>query len=158
MCSQFESKLNVYIRSERAMLDIFVRDKLRQLFFIAIGVIALFTTLILFDIAIFFTLTTYFSTKITAFILADANAILFLMSILFSKRKKHRKEVEALKEIRDFAKEEVLKDVKVVTDEVVEVGQSVGHAVHGASSIFSGEVFSLASLLATINSLLKNKK
>ena len=158
MCEQFESKLNVYIRSERAMLDIFVRDKLRQLFFTAVGVIALFTALVLFDMGMFFTLTDYFSIKITAFILAGANAILFLMFLLFSKRKKHRKEVEALKEIRDFAKEEVLKDVKVVTDEVVEVGQSVGHVVHGASSIFRGEVFSLVSLFSTINNLLKNNK
>ena len=67
MDDNFDSKLHLYIRSERAMLDIFVRDKLRQLFFISIGFIALLTALIMFDIAIFFTLTTYFSTKITAF-------------------------------------------------------------------------------------------
>ena len=158
MCKNFESKLNVYIRSERAMLDIFMRDKLRQLLLVVIGVIALFTALIMLDLSLFFTLKSHFSTEMTAFILGDANILVFVVSLLFSKRKKHRKEVEALKEIRDFAKEEVLKDVKVATDEVVEVGQSVGHVVQGASSIFNGEVFSLASLLATINTLLKNKK
>jgi hypothetical protein len=75
MNENFDKKLNLYLRSERAMLDIFVRDKLRQLFFVSLGLIALCTALIMFDIAMFVTLQHYFTANITAFILAVNPAI-----------------------------------------------------------------------------------
>nr|MCH9756694.1 hypothetical protein [Gammaproteobacteria bacterium] len=123
----------------------------------SIGLVALLTALIMLDIAVFFTLKTYFLTKITAFILAGANGLLFLIFILFSKRNKHQKEVEALKDIRNFAKEEVTKDLKVVKDEVVEIGHSVGHVVHDVSSVLSGEAFGLARILPILHQFLKSK-
>ena len=149
MDGNFESKLNLYLRSERAMLDIFVRNKLRQLFFISLGFIALLTALIMFDVAVFFTLQNYYATNITAFILAGSNALLFLIFILCAKHKKHQQEVEALRDIRDFAKEQVGHDVKIATDEVVNMGKSVQHVAHDISSIFS--------LVPMIQSILKHK-
>jgi len=158
MDGNFDNKLNLYLRSERAMLDIFVRNKLRQLFFVSLGFVALLTALIMFDIAIFFTLQSYFTTNITAFILAGSNILLFLIFLLFASRKKHQREVEALRDIRDFAKEQVGQDVKIATDEVVSMGKSVKHVAHDVSSIFSGEAFGLAGLIPIIQSILKPKK
>ena len=101
----FEKKLGLYLRSERAMLDVFVRNQVRRLFFVSLGLIALFTALMMFDIAMFFTLQHYFPTNITAFILAGSHIVLCLIFILCAKHKKHQREVEALRDIRDFAKE-----------------------------------------------------
>ncbi len=157
MDDNFESKLHVYIRSERALFDIFLRDKARQLFCIAIGFIALLTALVMLNISFFYALNTIFPVTITAFILAVINVFLFLISLLFSKRKRHKKEVEALKDIRDFAEEALKKDLKVVKNEAVEIGQSVGHVVRDVSSIVRGEAFGLANLLPIIRHILKNK-
>ncbi|MCH9764014.1 MAG: hypothetical protein K0U24_07330 [Gammaproteobacteria bacterium] len=157
MDDNFESKLHVYIRSERALFDIFLRDKARQLFCIAIGFIALLTALVMLNISFFYALNTIFPVTITAFILAGINVFLFLISLLFSKRKRHKKEVEALKDIRDFAEEALKKDLKVVKNEAVEIGQSVGHVVRDVSSIVRGEAFGLANLLPIIRHILKNK-
>ncbi len=151
MCEQFETKLRVYLKSERAMLDVLVQNKLRQCFLIGIGLITLLTALVMLDIALFFKLAAYLSISNTALVLAGANALLFLVFLLCAKIRKHRKEVEALREIRDFAKEEVAKDLK-------EVGQSAHQAVHSVSSIFTGEAFSLASVLAAVHHLLQDKK
>ncbi|MDF1645468.1 MAG: hypothetical protein P1U61_00595 [Legionellaceae bacterium] len=158
MKNEFDSKLNLYLRSERVMLDIFVRDKLRQLFWVSMGLVALLTALIMLDIALFFTLSPYFSIKVTAFILTGFHVFLCLLFILRSKRSKHRKEVEALRDIRDFAKDEVTKDLKVAKDEVLEVGHSVGEAVHQASSVFNGEILNLAHLLPIIRHFLKGRQ
>lgn len=157
MDGNFESKLNLYLRSERAMLNIFVRNKLRQLFFMSLGFVALLTALIMLDIAIFFTLKNYFSTHITAFILAGSHALLFLIFLLFAKHKKHQHEADALRDIRDFAKDQVSHDVKLATSEVVKMGNSVKHVTHDISSIFSGEAFGLAGLIPIIRSILKHK-
>jgi hypothetical protein len=157
MDDNFDSKLHVYIRSERALFDIFLRDKVRQLYCMAIGFIALLTALIMLNIGVFFALNAIFSTIKTAFILAGINGFLFLMSLLFSKIKRHQKEVEALKDIRDFAEEALKKDLKVVKNEAVEIGQSVGHVVRDVSSIVSGEAFGLANLLPIIRHILKSK-
>jgi len=157
MDGNFENKLNLYLRSERAMLDIFVRNKLRQLFFVSLGFIALLTALIMLDIALFFTLKTYFETNITAFILAGGNLLLFLIFLLFAKHKKHQQEAKALRDIRDFAKDQVAQDVKIATDDVVNMGKSVKHVAHDISSIFSGEAFGLAGLVPIIQSILKRK-
>jgi len=157
MDGNFDSKLNLYLRSERAMLDIFVRNKLHQFFFISLGFVALLTALIMFDIAIFFTLKNYFSTPITAFILAGSNTLLCLIFLLFSKHKKHQREVDALRDIRDFAKEQVSSDVKIATNEMVHMGKSVKHITHDISSIFSGEAFGLAGLIPILRTILKPK-
>lgn len=157
MDGNFENKLNLYLRSERAMLDIFMRNKLRQLFFVSLGFIALLTALIMLDIAIFFTLKNYFQTNITAFILAGGHAFLFLIFIVFAQHKKHQQETKALRDIRDFAKEQVTQDLKIATEEVVHMGKSVKHVAHDISSVFSGEAFGLAGLIPIIQSILKRK-
>jgi hypothetical protein len=149
MKDNFECKLSLYLRSERAMLDIFLRDKSRQLFFIGMGFVALFIALIFFDIALFFILKIYFSIHITAFILAGAHALFFLICLGFSKRKKQQKEVEALKDIRDFSKEEVVKDLKNAKNEVLDISHSV-------KSICRGEFLSLARLIPILRDLLKS--
>lgn len=157
MNENFDKKLNLYLRSERAMLDIFVRDKLRQLFFVSLGLIALCTALIMFDIAMFVTLQHYFPTHTTAFILAGSHAALCFLFILCAKHKKHQRDIEALRDIRDFAKEQVSHDIKIATDDVIHMGKSVKNITHDVSSIFSGEAFGLAGLIPIIQSILKRK-
>jgi|GEM_PF-1636968 len=158
MNGDFDNKLSVYLRSERAMLHIFVRNKLRQLLFVSLSFIALLTALILFDLAVFFTLQTHFPTNITAFILASSHAFLFFILLMFAKQKKHQQEVEALRDIRDFAREQVSRDVKTASDEVIHMGTSVKQVIHHVSSFFNGEIFSLTNLVPILHSLLKNNK
>ncbi len=155
MDDNFEAKLQLYLRSERAMLDIFIRDKSRQLLFLFMSLMALLTAWIMFDIAVFFTLGAYFTVKMTTFILAAANVLLFLIFICCSKRRKHQKEVEALQDIRDFAKHEVTKDLKVVKNEVVDMTHSVGGVVRDVSSVLNGELLGLTRLITMIRGLIK---
>ncbi|MDF1677135.1 MAG: hypothetical protein P1U32_00365 [Legionellaceae bacterium] len=157
MDSQFDRKLSLYMRSERAMLAVWLRRKARQLFWVLIALVACLTALILVDIGAFLTLSTYYSSKMSAFMLAGFNGVLCLVCIAFASRKGHKAEEAALKDIRDVAKDELGKDLKVVTDEVVEVGQSVGNAVHGVSTFFNGD-FGLTSLLATLHYFLKHQQ
>ncbi len=157
MDRDFNNKLSLYLRSESAMLDIFMRNQLRQLFFMSLGFIALFTALIMLDIAMFFTLQHYFLTHITAFILTGSHVVLCLIFILCAKHKKHQREVEALRDIRDFAKEQVSHDIKIATDDVIHMGKSVKNITHDVSSIFNGEAFGLAGLIPIIQSILKRK-
>lgn len=157
MNGNFDDKLNLYLRSERAMLDIFIRHQVRQLCFMSLGFIALLTALIMFDIALFFTLQHYFPTHITAFILAGSHVVLCLILILCAKHKKHQREIEALRDIRDFAKAQVHHDIKLAADDMVHMGKSVKHIAHDVSSIFSGEAFGLTGLIPIIQNILKRK-
>ncbi len=157
MDSQFDRKLSLYMRSERAMLAIWLRRKARQLFWVLIALIACLTALILVDVGAFLTLSTYYAPKASAFILAGCNIVLCLACIAFSSRKGHKGEEAALKDIRDFAKDELGKDLEIVKDEVVEVGQSVGSAVHGVSAFLNGD-FGLTSLFTAVHHFLKHKQ
>lgn len=156
MNGNFDEKLSLYLRSERAMLDIFFRNTLRQIFFMILGFIALLTALIMLDIALFFTLQNYFKTHLTAFILSGSHVFLFFIFYLLAKHKKHQQETKALRDIRDFAKDHVTHDLKIATDEVVHVGKSVKRMTHDISSIFSSEAFGLVGLIPLIQRIIKS--
>jgi hypothetical protein len=144
MSDDFEHKLQIYLRSERAMLDIFVRNTLRQTLGVFLGFIALLAVLIFSDIGVFVILSLYWPVQITAFILAGVHGVLFLVCIVCFRHRKHQKEVQALEDIRDYARDEVVKELK-----------GIRRIVHGATSFFSGE--GLAQLLSTVHMLLKSK-
>lgn len=154
----FDKRLGLYIRSERALLDITIRNKLRQLFYLTIGFIVLLTALIMLDIGVFFSLKTHYPIHVTAFILAGSNLAIFILLLIFAKRKRYQRERVMLEEIRDYAKAEVQDELKDTAHDFMEASYSVKQFTHQISSIFSGEVLGLASLIPIIKKILHSKE
>jgi len=144
----FDGRLKVYMRSEKAILDIYIRNKLRTLFYTSLAFICILTALVMLDIGVFFTLTTYFTTKNTAFILAGSNLVLFILLICFARRKRYQRELQSLEAIRDVVKEDI-------EEEVFEVTQGLRQVTDHISSLFS--IAGLAPILKKVIQTSKSK-
>ncbi len=115
-------KWRLYWRTERALLETLLEDKLRQLFLSLLGLMFLFAVFTLLNIAGFFWLTGFLTHVTAAFSLAFLNGALFLLFVLLAKRKRHQKEVQALQSIRDIAKEEIIADISAKQTDLFGVG------------------------------------
>lgn len=142
----FDGRLKVYMRSEKAILDIYIRNKLRALFYTSLAFICILTALVMLDIGVFFTLTAYFATKTTAFILAGSNLVLFILLICFARRRRYQRELQSLEAIRDVVKD----DIK---EEVLEMTQGVRQATDHISSLFS-----IAGLVPILKKIIQTKR
>jgi hypothetical protein len=149
MKDAFSRQLSLYLRSERTLLNLFLRDKSRQLFFVFAGLGFLLIAVLLCDIGCFFVLKQHVSVPMTAFILAGAHGLFFLICLWFARRKKQSREAQALQTIRDFAKDEVLNDVAMVKDEALDMSRT-------AKSILKGECFQFVRFIPILKDLLKS--
>jgi hypothetical protein len=158
MNSNFDAKLNLYVRAERAMLTLTLREKKRQMVYITCALLALLTTLILLNIGAFYTLLTYLSPQLSAFALAGLNLLIILIMLILAGKKKNTAEIEALSDIRDFAKTEVITELQVSTQNIVDMSQSIKHVADDVNAVLSGEMFGLQGLISMLHHIVKSKK
>jgi hypothetical protein len=158
MNDNFDAKLNLYMRAERAMLTLTLREKVRQMVYITCALLALLTTLILLNIGAFYTLLTYLSPQLSAFTLAGLNLLLILIMLMLASKKKNTAEVEALSDIRDFAKTQVMTELQASTQNIVDMSQSIKHVADDVNAVLSGEAFGLQGLISMLHRVVKPKQ
>jgi hypothetical protein len=158
MSDDFDSKLSLYLRSEKALFTLALREKARQAVYVIFALMALLATLVLCNIGLFYTLLDYISPQLCAFVLAGINILISVIMIIISAKKKTTGEVDALIEIRDFAKTEVADELQKSKKEIAEMGSSVKNVADDVNAILSGTAFGIQTLLPILQRILKSKK
>lgn len=154
----FETKLNLYLRSERTLFKIALREKSRQFFYIAMAIVTLLATLIFFNISLYHVVLTHYSAQLSAALLGLLNLLLTVIILAFSRKKKRSSEAKDLSEIRDFAKKELLQDIQSAKQDITDIGSSIHTITSDIRSLFSGATFSLQCLLAFYQHMFHPKK
>ena len=154
MSQDFNAKLNLLVRSEKALLKLEIRKKSRQAVFIALGLIAILATLVMLNVTAYLYLSTLYSTVIAAAILTGLNLVVAIIFFTISSRQELGAEAEAMQEIRDFAWGQIADDIDEVKQDVSEFRQSI----QSAQSVFKRDFMLLKELVPIIRSLFGPKK
>ncbi|MDF1757053.1 MAG: hypothetical protein P1U74_01975 [Legionellaceae bacterium] len=158
MNNNFESKLNLYLRSEKALLTLLVREKSRQIVFIVLAIFALLSTLILLNVSAYYALLGYLTPQISTLVLAGANVIISIVMLLIANKKTNQVQAAGLVEVRDFAKSQVAEELLQSKNEIMAVIYSIKHVTDDVGEFFSGKLLWLESILPLISNFLSSKK
>ncbi len=158
MRQDFNTKMKLLIKSEKALLSLEMRKKSRQTLWVALALLAVLLSLLLLNVTIYLYLSSSFSMLISAAILAGLN--LFIAGIFFfiAAHQDRAAEAQAIEDIRDFAWEQVSADINEVKQNISEFNNSVIKLRHNIDAFTSGEVFGLKKILPIIATLIELSK
>ncbi len=158
MSQDFNAKLNLLIKSEKALFRLEVRRKSRQGLFVAIALLAMLAALILFNLALYHYLSTRYGPMNSAAILAGLNLFVSGVFLFIASRQKAGPEADSLQEIRDFAWEQVAADLESTRQQVSELTSSVRRVGGNINAVMHRDYSALAALLPFVQSLVAKRK
>jgi len=158
MKEEFNAKLNLLIKSEKALFRLEVRKKSRQTVFVAIALLAVLAALALLNVAVYLYLTSHFSPMLSAAILAGMNLAVAGVFLLIASRQDTGPEAESLQEIRDFAWEQVSSEIDGMKQQVSEFTNGIRSVGGSINSVMHRDYSALVALLPIVQSLLAAHK
>lgn len=158
MNENMDAKVNLLVRSEKALLKMEMRKRSRQAVFIAIGLIAVLAALVMLNIALYLYLESNNTPLVSVVILAGINVVTAVLFFLIASRQEMGSEAESMREIRDFAWSQVSDDIDEVKQNVTEFKNSMQRVSSGVNSVFSRDFFGLKGLMPIITALLETQK
>ncbi len=158
MSNTIQNKINLLLRSEKALLKLELRKRSKQIVLNTIALLALFITLVMVNISVYFYLSTFLSSALAALILALINLFISALFFIIASKQECAPEAEAILDVRDFAWSQILEDVQEFKHEASEVKQTVKHINSGINGVLKRDVMSLGQLIPIIKILLENLK
>jgi len=160
MNTDLNTKLNLLIRSEKALFKIEIRRKARQTVFITIALLAVLITLIMLNVTVYLSLAAHYSTQLSAAILTGSNLSVAILFFIIATYQGTSSEVESLQDIRDFAWDQVATELNGVKQQVSDFSDGVKRIKNGVDSVINRDIFGLRSIIPLIQafSTLKKKK
>ncbi len=160
MNTDLNTKLNLLIRSEKALFKIEIRKRARQTVFITIALLAVLITLIMLNVTVYLSLAAHYSTQLSAAILTGSNLSVAILFFIIATYQGTSSEAESLQEIRDFAWDQVATELNGVKQQVSDFSDGVKRIKNGVDSVINRDIFGLSSVIPLIQafSTLKKKK
>ncbi|SFZ98204.1 hypothetical protein MNB_SV-5-1105 [hydrothermal vent metagenome] len=157
MSEEFNAKMKLLIKSEKALLALEMRKKSRQTIWIAMALVAVLVSLVMVNVTVFLYLETKYDNLEAAGILTVLNLALSGLFFLIASRQNRGAEAESIEDIRDFAWEQVSADIDEVKQHVTDFKQSVVKVKKGVDSFTStGPLNKVMPIITTLIDL--NKK
>jgi len=150
MNQDLSTKIKLIIKSEKALLNLEIRKKSKQAVWIALGILAAFIALVMFNATIYLYLSTIFSTVASAAILTAINLGFTAIAFLIASSKNKSAETESIEEIRDYAWTQLANDIDETKNTISEFKDSILKAKES--------IFGLKNLLPIINSVIDLSK
>jgi len=159
MSEDFNAKMKLLIKSEKAMLSLEMRKKSRQTLWIALALLAVLVGLITMNITIYLYLETMYTNLISAAIISGLNLLAAGIFFMIASKQTIGSEAEAIEEIRNFAWTQVQTDIDDVKQNVMEFKNSATKVKKSVDSFTSGDAFGLKKVMPIITTLIDlNKK
>jgi choline-glycine betaine transporter len=159
MSEDFNAKMKLLIKSEKALLNLEMKKKGRQTLWMALALLAVLTGLAMLNVTVYLLLAEYFSMLQAAAILSGLNLLVAAVFFWIASRQNLGAEAQSIEDIRDFAWEQVSTDLNEVKQNVSELKQSVVKVKSSVDSFTSGGTFGLNKVLPIITTLIElNKK
>jgi len=158
MNQDFNAKLNLLIKSEKALFRLEMRKRSRQTLFTAIALLAVLAALALLNVTIYLYLVTRFSPMASAGILSGLNLAIAVLFLIVAARQDVGPEAASLEEIRDFAWQQVSRDLDGVKQQVGEFTDGIRKVSGGINSVIKRDYSALAAMLPFVQSMLAARK
>ena len=125
MNQDLSKKIKLIVKSEKELLKLEIGKKSKQLVWVFIGIIAVFMTLVMFNITIFFYLSSNYTTLVSTSILTMINLIFTTISFYIASSKSKSSEVKSIEEIRDYAWTQIANDIDATKNSIDDFKESV---------------------------------
>ena len=159
MSEDFNAKMKLLVKSEKAMLNLELRKRSRQTFWVALALLAVLVSLVMLNVTTYLYLADSYSNLEAAAILTGINLAVAALFFFISSRQESTSEAQAIEEIRDFAWEQVSSDLDDVKQNVSEFKDSVVRVKKSVDSLTSGTAFGFNKIMPVITTLIElNKK
>ena len=158
MSDDFNAKMKLLIKSEKAMLSLEMRKKSRQTVWVVLALLAVLVALITLNITVFLYLETMYTNLISAAILSVLNLSVAVIFFMIASRQTTGAETEAIEEIRDFAWAQVQTDIDDVKQNVTQFTNSISKVKKSVDTFTSGDAFGLRKVMPIITTLIDLNK
>ena len=159
MSEEFNAKIKLLIKSEKALLSLEMKKKSRQTVWIALALVAALVTLVMVNITTYLYLSSTHTPLKAASILTGMNIAVAVLFFILASRQTVGTEASSIEDIRDFAWEQVSTDIDEVKQNVTEFKNSVVKVKKTVDSFTTGDAFGFKKVLPIITTLIDlNKK
>ena len=158
MSEDFNAKMKLLIKSEKALLSLEMRKRSRQTVWVAVALLAVLISLIMLNVTVFLYLETKYSNFESAAILSGLNIAAAALFFFVASRQDRGAEAESIEEIRDFAWGQISTDIDEVKQNVSEFTNSVKNVKRSVDSFTSGDAFGFKKVMPIINTLIALNK
>ena len=134
MKRELSNKINLLIRSEKAMLKLEMRKRSRQIVLAAIGVIAVLATLVMLNITAYLYFVESFSPLHAAMILTGIDLGLAIVFFVVAMNQSLGNEAQSIHEIRDYARQELRGELETLEEKTTEIRESFTKVSSGISA------------------------
>lgn len=163
--NDFFQKLQIFSRTEIAILRITLQTVSKQIILFAVGIVLILLAVAMFNVGMFMSLSEKFGSDTAAFIVCAFNAVLAVVIMVVANRTKPGPEADMAKEIRNLAINEINADVDKIRQNFNEVKTDVQRIRSGFGGLLGGGDKSSLGLLSfaplieiLISSLRKSKQ
>ncbi len=157
MNKELSNKLNLLLRSEKALLKLEMRKKGRQVILSTIGVLAILATLVMLNISAYLYLQESYSPLHSALILTGVDLALAILFFVLAMRQELGNEAEAINEIRDYALKELTVEFDEIKQEAAEIRESFSKVSSGIGSVFNRDFSAVKAVLPLVEIFIKNR-
>lgn len=158
MNKEFNAKLELLIKSEKALFKLEMRRKGRQTVLIAVALLAILIALAMLNVTVYLYLETRYTPLASAAILSGANLIVAVLFFMIASRQDAGAEAESIQEIRNFAWGQVSSDLDGVKQQVVEFTDGVKRVKNSVDSVVNKDFFGLKGIMPIIQALIEMKR
>jgi len=125
MNQDLSKTIKLIVKSEKALFKLEMRQKGKQFIWAAIGILAIFITLVMFNITIFFYLSNSYSTLFSTSILTILNLLFTAIAFYIASNNHKSTEVKSIEEIRDYAWTQIANDIDETKSNIDEFKDSI---------------------------------
>ena len=154
MNNDFNAKLKLLIKSEKALLSLEMKKKAKETLWSALGLVSIFMTLVLLNITLFLYLSSEISNLASSATLTLINSFIAIIFFMIASRQTRGAEAESIEEIRDFAYQQLATDVDDVKANMKEFGKSALKVKENVESFTSGDVFGIKKIIPIVTTLI----
>ena len=154
MNDDFNAKIKLLIKSEKALLSLEMRKKSRETLWAALGLIATLIALIMVNITAYLYLSEHFTNAASAGILTLINITIAGIFFTIASKQERGAEAESIEDIRDFAWQQVSTDVDEVKENIKEFTQGIVKVKNNVESFTKGDAFGIKKVLPIITTLI----
>jgi len=159
MSEDFNAKIKLLIKSEKALLSLEMKKKSRQTVWVAFGLVAVLVTLVMVNITAYLYLAATRTPLEAAAILTGLNIAVAVLFFLLASRQSVGAEAASIEDIRDFAWEQVSSDLDEVKQQANDFKNSVVKVKKTVDGFTTGDAFGIKKVLPIITTLIDlNKK
>jgi uncharacterized membrane protein len=158
MSEDFNAKIKLLVKSEKALLNLEMRKKSRQTIWASLGLVAVLVTLVMLNITVYLYLSTTHTNLEAAMILSGINIAFVVIFFVLASRQTLGAEASSIEDIRDFAWEQLSTDINEVKQHATDIKNSVAKVKKTVDGFTTGDAFGIKKVLPIITTLIDLNK